>query len=236
MWPKPSEANESMLLICCNSSHWFSKWLVGRGMSISDSMSSTTWALGRGRYSGMLIFGKAHGAYTVVGVRYHPQQKQSVYGMFFFSKLEMVKSTMNFTHFKCEYADAEISKILCKCCRSLLFMHIWSVSIFGFQQSASYNVFPCEYIYTDTWYDVIWLRLNKDNLSYDNLLWYNMKQQIIETMVFDVFYIFAIVMFQQYNFFQCSIVYNLRQYFVWLLTCLIRFNFIWHDWSHIHWK
>ena len=45
-----------------------------------------------------------------------------------------------------------------------------------------------------------------NQLSYDSMLGYNMKQHIIETTVFDVFYIIAIVMFQQYNFFKCSII------------------------------
>lgn len=107
MWPKPSEANESMLLICCNSSRWFSKHSLVEGCQYQIQYLQLLEHWGEGGYSGMLILGKAHGTYTVVGVRYHPQQKQS----------EMVKSTMNFTYFKCEYTDAKIS--------CLRFIHVY---------------------------------------------------------------------------------------------------------------
>ena len=60
----------------------------------------------------MLILGKADGTYTVVGVRYHLQQKQS----------EMVKSTINFTYFKCEYTNAKISCLLFYSCIQEVFL------------------------------------------------------------------------------------------------------------------
>ena len=119
--------------------------LIGRGMSILDSISSTTRALGRGGVTQGCWFLARHMAHTqLLG-----------YG------ITRNRNNLRWLSQRWTSPTSSVNIQMQRYHVCFLFMYTGSVSIFGFHQATSCNVFSCDYIYTlDTWYDVIWLRLN----------------------------------------------------------------------------